>query len=47
MLLLYYSRDFPGSSVVNNLSASAGDARDMGLISGLVRPHGVGNGNQI
>ena len=34
---------FPGGSVVNNPSASAGDARDVGLIPGLGRCPGVGN----
>ena len=31
--------------VVKNLSASAGDSRDMGSIPGLGRSAGVGNGN--
>ena len=33
--------------VVENLPASAGDARDMGSISGLRRSPGVGNGNLL
>ena len=33
--------------VVKNLPASAGDARDMGSISGLKRSPGVGNGNLL
>ena len=36
---------FPGGSEVKNLSASAGDARDVGLIPGLGRSSRVGNGN--
>ena len=33
--------------MVKNLPASAGDAEDMGLISGSGRPSGVGNGNPL
>ena len=36
---------FPGGSVLKNPLANAGDAGDMGLISGLGRSPGVGNGN--
>ena len=35
---------FPGDSVVKNPPANAGDT---GLISGLGRPHGEGNGNPL
>ena len=38
---------FPGSSVVKNLLASAGDAKDLGLIPGLGRSPGGGNGNPL
>ena len=38
---------FPGGSVVNNPSASAGDARDVGLIPGLRRSPGRGDGNPL
>ena len=38
---------FPGGSVVKNLSANAGDVRDMGLIPGLGRSLGKGNGNPL
>ena len=38
---------FPGSSVVKNLLASVGDAKDMGLIPGLGRSSGIGNGNPL
>ena len=38
---------FPGGSVVNNPSASAGDARDVGVIPGLGRCPGVGNDNLL
>ena len=33
--------------VVKNPSANAGDARDMGLIPGLGRSSGIGNGNPL
>ena len=33
--------------VVKNLPANAGDSRDMGLIPGLGRSSGVGNGNPL
>ena len=36
---------FPSGSVLKNPLANAGDAGDMGLISGLGRSPGVGNGN--
>ena len=36
---------FPGSSVIKDLPASAGDKRDVGLIPGLERSPGGGNGN--
>ena len=38
---------FPGRTVVKNLPASPGDAKDMGLISELGRSPGVGNGNPL
>ena len=38
---------FPGGSVVKDLPAGIGDARDMGLISGLGKPPGVGNDNPL
>ena len=37
--------DFPGGSVVKNPPANAGDARDMGLITGSERSPGEGDGN--
>ena len=40
-------RGFPGGTVVKNLPANAGDARDTGSISGLGRSPGVGNGNLL
>ena len=36
---------FSAVSVVQNLPANVGDARDADLIPGLGRPPGVGNGN--
>ena len=38
---------FPGGSVVKNLSANAEDTGDMGLIPGLGRSPGGGNGNPL
>ena len=38
---------FPGGSVVKNPSVSARDARDLGLIPGLGRSPGGGNGNPL
>ena len=47
MLEFYASHGFPGDSVVKNLPANAGDARDSGLIPGLGRSPGEGNGNPL
>ena len=38
---------FPDGTVVKNLPANAGDARDAGLIPGLGRSPGAGNGNPL
>ena len=38
---------FPGDTVVNNLPANAGDARDMDLIPGSGKTPGEGNGNPL
>ena len=38
---------FLGGSVVKNLPANAGDAGDSGLIPGLERCPGGGNGNPL
>ena len=38
---------FPGGSVVKNLPANAGDARDKGLIPGSGRSPGEGTGNPL
>ena len=38
---------FPGGTVVKNLPANAGDTRNAGLIPGLGRFPGVGNGNLL
>ena len=38
---------FPGSSVIKNLPANAGDIRDVGLIPGLGRSPGGRNGNPL
>ena len=39
-----FSEGFPGGSVVKNMPANA---RDMGLIPGLGRSSGEGNGNPL
>ena len=36
---------FPDGAVVKNLLGNVGDARDMGLIPGLGRSLGIGNGS--
>ena len=41
------TRGFPGDAMVKNLPANTGDVRDMGLIPGLGRSPGVGNGNPL
>ena len=38
---------FPSGTVVKNPLANAGNARDVGLILGLGRSPGVGNGNPL
>ena len=38
---------FPGGIVVKNPPANSGDTRDMGLIPGLGRSLGEGNGNPL
>ena len=38
---------YPGDTVVKNLPANAGDARDMGLILGSGRSPGGGDGNPL
>ena len=38
---------FPGGSVVKNLPVNAGDTGDKGLIPGLGRSPGEGNGNPL
>jgi len=38
---------FPSGAVVKNLPAKAGDTRDVGLIPGLRRFTGGGNGNPL
>ena len=41
------SGGFPGGEVVENLSALAGDAGDMGLVPGSERSPGEGNGKSL
>ena len=38
---------FPDGAVEKSLLGSVGDARDMGLIPGLGRSLGIGNGNPL
>ena len=40
-----YILAFPGAAVAKNVPANAGNARDEGLIPGLGRSLGEGNGN--
>ena len=40
-------KDFPCGTMVKNLSANAGDARDTGLIPGSGGSPGVRNGNPL
>ena len=40
-------QDFSGGTVIKNLPANAGDTRDLGLMPGLGRFPGGGNGNPI
>ena len=40
-------KGFPGSTVVKNLPAKKGDARDTNLFPGSGRSLGVGNGNSL
>ena len=42
-----YILGFPVGSMVKNLPANAGDARDTSLILGLERSPGEGNGNPL
>ena len=46
-MILSTSLGFPGSSVVKNLPANAGDTGDTGSIPGLGRSPGEWNGNQL
>ena len=41
------TQDFPGGSVIKNLSANAGDPRDTGSISDPGRSPGEGNDNSL
>ena len=47
LLLIPPNWGFPGGSVVKNLPANPGDAKDVGSISGLGRSPGVGKGNPL
>ena len=42
-----YIMGFPGGTGVKNLSANAGDSRNLGLIPGLGISPGEGNGNPL
>ena len=46
-LVIIYRTDFLGGAVVKNPPANAGDARNVGLIPGLGRSPGEGNGNPL
>ena len=47
LLPIYHVSGLPGGTVVKNLASNAGDARDAGLIPGLRRYPGEGNGNTL
>ena len=40
-------KGFPGGTVVKNLPANTGDAKNVGSIPGSGRSPGVGNGNPL
>ena len=44
---VFSNRSFPGSAVVKNPPANAGDAKDWGSILGLGRSLAVGDGNPL
>ena len=44
---MYFKAGFPFGTVVKNLPANAGDARNEGSIPGSGRSSGVGNGNPL
>ena len=44
---MFFGGSLPGSPMVKNLPANAGDAGDLGSISGLGRSPGGGNGNLL
>ena len=44
---VYIVKGFPGGTVLKNPPANGEDARDTGLIPGLGRSPGVGNGNPL
>ena len=46
-VFLYPQEGFPGSTVVKNPPANAGDTADSDLIPGLGRSPGGGNGNTL
>ena len=46
-VLISATMGFPGGSVVKNPPTNAGDTEDMGLIPGLARSPGGGNGNPL
>ena len=43
----WHSKGFPSGTMVKNLPANGGHARDMGLTAGSGRSHGEGNGNPL
>ena len=46
-VLFSFNSPNPGGSVVKNLSANAGNARDLGSIPGSRKSPGGGNGNPL
>ena len=47
LALCHTSKGFPGDAVVKNPPANAGDTGDVGLVPGLGRSPGGGNGNPL
>ena len=45
--LIQFLSGFPNGTMVKNLPANVGDAREGGLLPGLGRSPGLGNGNLV
>ena len=47
MITIFASCIFPGGTMVKNLPANAGEAKDPGSVPGLGRSPGIENGNPL